>query len=95
MIEKDESRRIRKAIRHVLLTEWDPIGVGHIPACADEYDSYIGDVYSILIDGSNDDAVAQYLWTVANDRMGLTIPKEAMMPTVVALRGAFNSATQL
>jgi hypothetical protein len=32
-----------------LLKEWDPIGVGQIPEAQDEYDSYVPDVYKLLI----------------------------------------------
>ena len=38
MIETYESRRIRNQIRRVLLNVWDPIAVGDIPECSDEYD---------------------------------------------------------
>ena len=36
-------------IRKILFQDWDPIGVSHIPEAQDEYDSYVGGVYSRLI----------------------------------------------
>jgi hypothetical protein len=47
MIEKYESRRIRRDIRRVLLTVWDPIGVKGAPSAQDEYDGYLGDVFQL------------------------------------------------
>jgi len=76
----------RNEIRRVLLNVWDPIGVGDIPECSDEYDCCLGDVYSLLTNGSGDDKIVDYLWKMANDHMGLSIPKESMVPTVDALR---------
>jgi len=49
MIEKYESRRIRVAIRHVLMDVWDPIGVKDEPNAQDEYDGYLGGVYELLV----------------------------------------------
>jgi len=40
MIDKYESRRIRVAIRNVLLGVWDPIGIKDEPNAQDEYDGY-------------------------------------------------------
>jgi hypothetical protein len=86
MIDKYESRRIRNEIRHVLLTVWDPIGVADVPECADEYDCCLGGVYQLLTQNGSDDQLAEYLWKQANEHMGLGCSKEAMKPTVQALR---------
>jgi hypothetical protein len=86
MIEKYESRRIRSEIRQVLLTVWDPIGVGNEPQCVDEYDCCLGGVFQLLIENRDDDQIAEYLWKQANEHIGITCSKEAMKPTVVALR---------
>ena len=37
-------------VRDVLMREWDPIGVSGIPEAADEYDSYLGTIYLMLLD---------------------------------------------
>jgi hypothetical protein len=52
MIEKYESRRIRVAIRHVLMDVWDPIGGKGEPNAQDEYDDYLGGVYELLVSGA-------------------------------------------
>jgi hypothetical protein len=86
MIEKYESRRIRVDICHVLMDVWDPIGVKNAPTAQDEYDMYIGGICELLVSGASDDAIANRLWKIVTDRMGLTTEKQDMMPTVQALR---------
>lgn len=73
-------------IRQVLLKVWDPIGVGDIPECADEYDCCVGGVHSLLANGSTDEQIANYLWRQATEHMGLSITRESMKPTIDALR---------
>jgi hypothetical protein len=72
MIDKAGSRRIRAEIRHVLLSVWDPIGVQDEPLAQDEYDSYLGDIYELLIRRAPDSELADYLHWVAHERMGFT-----------------------
>ncbi len=86
MIEKAEARRIRKEVSQVLLTVWDPIGVGDIPECADEYDCCLSGIYELLTNGANDNQLLDYLYERATHHMGLSIPRESMIPTVKALR---------
>ena len=86
MIEKEESRRIQREIREVLMKVWDPIGIKDEPACADEYDSYIGAVLRLLMRREDDEAIARHLAEIANDRMGMSATKNNMLPTVRALR---------
>lgn len=83
---KHQFRGIENEIRHVLLTVWDPIGIQDIPQCADEYDCCVPGVYKLLTKDHGDDEIADYLWRRATDHMGLTVSKEAMYPTVQALR---------
>lgn len=71
-IDKAESRRIRVEIRHVLLNAWDPIGVKDEPYAQDEYDAYIGELYELVVNGSPDEALENYLFWVAHDRMGFS-----------------------
>lgn len=72
MTDKEKSREIRLKIRSVLMSEWDPIGVKDIPEAADEYDSYLGDVYGLVVQGASSSKIAEYLRYVEVDRMGLT-----------------------
>jgi hypothetical protein len=86
MIEKYESRRIRGAIRHVLMDVWDPIGVKGEPNAQDEYDGYLGGVYELLVSGVSDKCIEDHLWRIVTERMELPAEKSAMTKTVKALR---------
>jgi hypothetical protein len=81
-----ESRRIRVEIRRVFLQVWDPIGVREEPNAQDEYDGYLGNVYELLIAGSSDECIAQYLCSVVTERIELRATVEDMADTVAALR---------
>jgi len=86
MIDKYESRRIRVEIRKVLLNVWDPIGIRDEPNAQDEYDCCLGDIFGLLTTGGTDDQIVDYLWRTGTEHMGLGLRKEAMSPTVKALR---------
>ena len=86
MIDKYESRRIRAEVRRVLLDVWDPIGVKDEPNAQDEYDCCLGSLFHLLTTGATDDQIAEYLWRQGTEHMGLPLQKEAMYPTVAALR---------
>jgi hypothetical protein len=76
VIEKYKSRRIRVAIRHVLMTKWDPIGVADEPMAADEYDSYIGEIFELLERNAPRENIEEHLRDIETKRMGLTISME-------------------
>ena len=86
MIEKYESRRIGVTIRHVLLHVWDPIGIKDEPNAQDEYDSYLGGVYELLVSGASDERIEDHLWRIVTERMELPAKKSDMTDTVRALR---------
>ena len=74
---KYQSRENRAQVRNVLMREWDPIGVTGIPGAADEYDSYVGKVYLMLMDRQTDaedieEKIAAYLFNIATNEMGLS-----------------------
>jgi hypothetical protein len=87
MIDKATSRRIRVQSRHVFLDVWDPICIRDEPNAQDEYDEYIGPVFSLLSSGATDEQLNDRLLYFVNDRMGLNATSEAMLPTIRALRG--------
>ena len=70
-IDKEESRAIRRQIRRVLMEVWDPIGVNGIPEAADEYDSYIGDFYELLVTRRPRQEIIDRLAYLEGDHMGL------------------------
>jgi hypothetical protein len=44
-------------LNELLLTDWDPIGVGHAPEARGEYSSYAGSIARLLREGADDSAV--------------------------------------
>ncbi len=66
---------IQDRIRAVLNANWDPIGVAG--AVADEYDSYIGAIYSMLRRDASPDELAAQLLQIETESMGLDgLPEE-------------------
>ncbi len=69
--KEDRARQIQESIRGILLHDWDPIGVQQVPEAQDEYDSYVGGVYRLLASGSSAQEIADHLWRIENETMGL------------------------
>ncbi|HYL85849.1 MAG TPA: hypothetical protein VE263_16600 [Candidatus Angelobacter sp.] len=61
---------IHNQIRSVLNSDWDPIGVTDI--VDDEYDMYIGHIYSLLMKDASEQDISEYLLWIELERMGLT-----------------------
>ena len=60
---------IQDQIRSVLNADWDPIGVADV--VDDEYDDYIGPIYSLLAHGASEQALAEHLLAIELERMAL------------------------
>jgi hypothetical protein len=71
-VSEDEQSRVRNAVRHILMSQWDPIGVSDTPEAADEYDGYIGSICDLLARKASDKELAAYLREIEMNRMGLT-----------------------
>ena len=54
MWSRRKNPEIRRQIRHILMQEWDPIGVNDVPEAGDEYDGYIGEVYALIERGATE-----------------------------------------
>jgi hypothetical protein len=61
---------IQDQIRAVLNSDWNPIGVADI--VDDEYDMYIGQIYSLLAIDSAEQTIADHLLRIEIERMELT-----------------------
>jgi hypothetical protein len=70
--KQTRATEIQQAIREALMQDWDPIGVADVPEAQDEYDSYVGPVYRLLVSGASDTELVDYLYTTETDTMGLT-----------------------
>ena len=85
-MSKQDSRRIRGDIRQALVKIWDPIGIKDEPHAQDEYDSYIGGVYDLLLNHRSDREIEDYLWKIIEERIHVHPQKGATQATVRALR---------
>ncbi len=61
-------RRVDEVLHYI----WDPIGISGIPMARDEYYSYLPHVFSLLKANAKPEPIAEYLFTVSTDRMGLS-----------------------
>jgi hypothetical protein len=94
---KYQSRENRRRVGQILLEHWDPIGVRDIPEASDEYDSYVGEVYVMLMDHrASEAAINAYLFSTATGHMGLS-PSDSLATAsantaaiLVALRPEFE-----
>ena len=65
-------RDAMEAIRIILVSDWDPIGVMDDPEWPrDEYDSYISELHSFIRRGESVEFIARHLCFIEDKRMGL------------------------
>lgn len=83
--------RMRESIRHVLLHEWDPIGVGDEPNAYDEYDSYIEGICNLLVSNVPPDEIEKHLSSIETTKMHIrSSGKDRLQSVVQQLRAVFN-----
>ena len=70
---------ISVAIAKILMTEWDPIGVGDVPAAKDEYEAYVEPVAELLLARKSTPELSGYLLDVERKNMGLRADPERAM----------------
>ena len=80
-------------IREVLMSHWDPIGVHDVPEAQDEYDSYIGPLYTLIEKGASDKNIAEKLLSIELGDMGVGrgISVEDLIPVAKQLREVFKT----
>jgi hypothetical protein len=59
------------AVRRVLLSDWDPIGVCDEPQAQDEYDDYVPDIVRLLREGAGANTLANHLLRIEAEEMCL------------------------
>lgn len=67
-----EFKEKEKAIRKVLMKEWDPLDVNDVPEGHYEYDNYIPMIYKIAILQKSKKEIFDFLLKIEKDFMGLT-----------------------
>ena len=77
--QEQRAREIQETIRDILHHDWDPVGVGGVPQAQDEYDSYVGDVYRLLVSGAGPSQIAEHLARIEQEWLGLPTQPEALM----------------
>lgn len=74
-----------RAVDEVLHYVWDPIGVAGTPQARDEYRGYLPEVYALLKNDGDANSIADYLFQVATEQMGLTGNREHDLKSAQAL----------
>ncbi|WP_340150073.1 hypothetical protein [uncultured Sneathiella sp.] len=83
--------QLRSMVSDALLYRWDPIGISEYPEARDEYDSYVGGVCNLLMDGASIEKLFQHLWIIETETMGLGGDKEHTKDFAKKLYRLFNS----
>jgi len=76
--------RITSEVLHYL---WDPIGVAGVPQARDEYDGYVGPVFTLIRSGSSDTDISAHLEQIVANRMGLPSRKDRSDEAAAVLTG--------
>ena len=58
-------------LRELVMREWDPIGVAHVPEAADEYDSYLWPLALSLRAGASAPEITERLAVIRAQMIGL------------------------
>ena len=70
---KHLARQNRAMVRELFMREWDPIGVSDVPEAQDEYDTYAGKAYVMVMhEDASVEQVADYLYMIETEYMGLS-----------------------
>jgi hypothetical protein len=71
-IDIDKIAEIHRQLETMLLRDWDPIGVGHIPECRHEYRGCVRGVYDVAVGTRSPRVVAEHLVKIERGHMGLS-----------------------
>ncbi len=59
------------AIYHILLYDWDPIGISDLPEAHDEYEAYVKQINEMFERGTCQRELFDFLWQVETKYMSL------------------------
>ena len=68
----------QRIIREALWSEWDPIGVGHVPEAHGEYDTYAPSIYNLVVGDKHRDEIVDYLWWLETEQIGMPGDREGV-----------------
>jgi hypothetical protein len=84
----DQTRvvEVEESIRQIFLRDWDPNGIAGEPLAEHAYDSYIDQVYNLLISGASAQEIADHLADESSG-MGFSRPDpSALLPVAAKLK---------
>jgi hypothetical protein len=70
-----EQKELYKTVDEILWNDWDPIGVNDI-APRDEYQSYVHEIFSLLIQNKSEKEIADRLYEIETETIGVIGSKE-------------------
>jgi hypothetical protein len=81
--QAERAARYYDAVRHVLLCDWDPIGVSTYLDADDEYDSYVWPVCRHIMTSATREQLFNYLRDTESTTMGLSVRNDDHLNMVV------------
>lgn len=66
----NEYKTLYKGVDEILWNDWDPIGVNDV-APRDEYQSYVPEIFSLLIKNKTDKEIAERLHKIETETIGV------------------------
>jgi hypothetical protein len=82
-------------LRGILLSTWDPLGIGANPNLADEYDRYIPALISLLRQNAGRDAIAAALKKIESDELEVRSPSPGLEKAATAIWSMRSLASTL
>ncbi len=81
-----EHQELYGGVGEVLHYLWDPIGVSGVPQARDEYDSYVPQVFSLLVSQASTQGLIAFLDHTATQTMGLNDTEQGREHTKAVVR---------
>ena len=77
VLRKEKAAEIHESIRQILWKDWDPIGIND-SGPDDEYDSYVGGIYRLLVSGASEYQIMERLYQLETTSMGMNGNREGL-----------------
>ena len=72
-------------VDEILLREWDPIGVNDVPACANEYSSYVLEIAGLVACNAAPETIAAHLSWIEATKMSSRADPETVYRVALML----------
>lgn len=83
MSERSALKQDFYAVREVVRTQWNPVGVDDLPD--DYYDAYVWPIVRLLHEGIDELTLARHLYEVERSYFGRDTVEEKLLPAATAL----------